>query len=274
MIQAVRNLLLVTLLIAAIGIMGWVFMRHSDSVRENKIPHDHAFLRNHEHDVVAYRLPVATGQKFYDPDHLRSYMDLPEEVVIWLEVRVRLDGTLVAANDQREASAAPELRDVIGKLTQQSSRRLIINLRGHRAGVHESLAKIIDDATAGERVLIQSPEDGFLKDLREAKPLWLFGTSLPQVTRMILFSSMGLVTLAQLRGDVLVIESPAKEHLLSRITADMIAEAHRRKIKIYAGPVATEEQALQLWNRGIDSVLTSRPDKVLKSRPRQLRVNN
>jgi len=244
-------------------------MWHSNSVRENKVPYDHAFLRGHPRDVVAYKLPTARGLKPYSPEHLVSFLKLPEEIVVWLEVRVRIDGTLVAANDQLGADDAPKLEAVLGTLLQQSSRRLIINLRGHRAGVHVALAKIIDEAKAGDRVLIQSPEDGFLKDLRETKPHWLFGTSLPQVTRMILFSSMGLVSLAQLRGDVLVIETSPKEHLLNRITDEMIAEAHRRKIKIYAGPVASTEQALQLWRRGIDSVLTSEPDEVLKSRPQE-----
>ncbi len=267
MIQALRNLLIITLLIAAIGMLGWVFMRHNNSVHENKVPHDHAFLRGSQRDVVAYQLPAAPGQKTYGTDHLASYMNLPADVVIWLDVRIRLDGTLVAAGDDRDIPDAPELKDVVAKLAQQNSRRLIINLRGNRAGAHEALAKIIEDTKVGDRVLIQSPEDGFLKDIREARPLWLYGTSLPQVTRMILFSSMGLVSLAQLRGDVLVIEASPKEHLLNRITDDMIAEAHRRKLKIYAGPVTSTEQALQLWSRGIDSVFTSQPDKVLQSRP-------
>lgn len=274
MLKALRNLINITLLIAAIGILAWVFLRHSETVQETKIPLDHPFLRATKRDLVAYRLPVQATQKPYSSENLATYTRLPDEVVIWLEVRPRLDGTLVAAFEEREAADAPLFKDVLTELIRSPSRRLILNFRGNREGMVQAFAKVVDELRAGDRVLIQSPEDGFLKDLREARPLWIYGTSLAQVTRMILFSSMGLVSLAQLRGDVLVMEAPPKEHLLNRIEDAIIHEAHRRKLKIFAGPASTPAEAIQLWKRGIDGALTTQPEAVLSGRPVEKSAEN
>jgi len=261
---AIRSFLGICVLIAGLGLFAWVFLRHDDTLHAHKVPLAHPFLAaSPTHDVVAYHLPAPETSKPYSPEHLKTMKELPESVALWIEVRQRLDGTMVATPSESEAFDAPLLKDVLAELPK---RRLILNFRGNREGSRERFAKILDDAKVADRALIQSPEDGFLKDLREARPLWLFGTSLAQVTRLIMLSSIGLGTLAPLKGDVLVIESqnPKEQRLIERLTDAIISEAHRRQMRIYAGP-ATPEEALQLWNRGVDGVMTAEPEAAAKA---------
>lgn len=264
--SAIRSFIGILVLISGIGLFAWVVLKRSDAVRETPSPMAHPFLKAAPaRDVVAYHVPAPTSRKVYSHDHLSLLRELPEEVVLWIEVRQRLDGTLVAALNEAEVFDAPLFKDVLPELGRH---RLILNFRGNREGSYQRFAQVIDEAHAGDRVLIQSPEDGFLKDLRAAHPLWIYGTSMAQVTRMIMLSSIGLASLAPLKGDVVVVESPPKEHLLDRLSDDVIVEAHRRRMKIYAGP-ADAAEATRLWNRGIDGVLTSQPDAVLRETVRR-----
>lgn len=259
---AIKSLIGICVLIAGLGTFAWVFLRQDSALHANKTPLAHPFLSAAPaHDTIAYHVPPPGGAKAYSSQHLQLLRALPESVALWIEVRQRLDGTMVATPSESEAFDAPLLKDVLSELP---AHRLVLNFRGYREGSRERFIKVVEDAKISDRTLIQSPEDGFLKDMREAQPLWLYGTSLAQVTRLIMLSSIGLVTLAPTRGDVLVVESQEKERLLSRLTDAIINEAHRRQMKIYAGPV-TAEEALQLWNRGVDGVMTPQPDAVVKT---------
>lgn len=262
--SAIKSLLLICFLVGGLGLFSWVFLRHDDSLHAHKAPLSHPFLAAAPaHDSVAYHwVPTAAPNHPYSPEHLKALSALPEQVVLWIEVRQRLDGTMVACDSENEAADAPLLNHVLVGLPKH---RLILNFRGNREGSVERFAKIVDETKIAERLLIQSPEDGFLKDLREARPLWLYGTSLAQVTRLIMLSSIGLGTLAPLKGDVLVVEAQnPKEHLLDRLSDSIIAEAHRRQMRIYAGPATTEE-ALQLWSRGVDGIMSAQPDALIKA---------
>jgi glycerophosphoryl diester phosphodiesterase len=126
----------------------------------------------------------------------------------------------------------------------------------------EKISQSVTDSKASQRILIQSPENGFLKDLRTAQPQWIFGTSQAQVTRLIMLSAIGLQAAAPLKSDVFVMETRISDLTLDRLTKSMIEEIHRRKMKIYAGPgnSASLQQAI---NRGVDGLLSNKPAELL-----------
>jgi hypothetical protein len=263
--SALQSLLAVMVLVCGLGFFAWVYLRHDADLQDHKVPLDHAFLHAAHKDIVAYHVAPPPNQRPYSPAHLELLKALPPEVVIWVDIRERMDGTLIASdnatNTSHQTDDAPTLDQALEAL---GSHRLILNFHDNRPTSLQKISAAVEKAHAADRILVQSPEDGILKDLREAKPLWLFGTSLAQVTRLIMMSSIGLTGLSPLRGDVLVVESQAKEHLLERLSDSVISEIQRRKMKIYAGPASAEESQ-SLWKRGVDGVLTSQPEALLQA---------
>lgn len=241
----------------------WAFIRNYASQQPIRPPHSHPFLGQHTHDVVAYRVRPEAGTAA--ADHYEKLAKLAPQLILWIDIRPRLDGTLVVAEETTEAEnpGAPLAADVIGRLPQN---RMIVNFRGNRPGLVEAAAKLIDEAKASDRILIQSPEDGFLKDLREKKPLWLYGTSLAQVTQATMLASIGLEGLAPFRGDVVVMEASEREHLMDRLSDSLIQEIHRRKLKIFVVLNESDdnaEGASKAWRRDIDGLLTRHPERIL-----------
>ncbi len=94
---------------------------------------------------------------------------------------------------------------------------------------------MIEELDAGNRILITSAEDGILKDMREQKPEWIFGTSQAQGTRLLMFSSVGLEATIPLHGDVFVaVTSEGPRHI--QISDTILSEVARRNMKTIAGP--------------------------------------
>jgi hypothetical protein len=254
---AIRNFVMVTVGLLFFTCTVWVVLRLSAQSQPVAPPLKHPFLNGPLKSIVAYHLQ-GPGTEL---EKLERASKISKDLVIWIDTRAKRDGTMVAAfsDDDAEKSEAPLLKDAIEKFP---ANRIIVNFRGNREGMIQAVAKSIEDAHAAERVLVQSPEDGFLKTLREGKAEWLYGTSAPALTRFVMLSSIGLESLAPLKGDVIVIEASAKEHTIERMSESLINEAHRRSMKIYAGPAETEQQALAMWNGQIDGVLTEQPEQL------------
>ena len=253
MSTAIRNFLMVTVGLLFFTVTVWVILRLSAQSQPIAPPLKHAFLNGLPKNIVAYH-PAGSGSEL---ERLEQAAKISEDVIVWIDTRAKRDGTMVVARSDDEAEkSATLLEDALKKFPRN---RLIVNFRGNREGMIQAVAKSLDDAHAGDRTLIQSPEDGFLKSLREGKPEWLYGTSAAALTKFVMLSSVGLESLAPLKGDVIVIEANAKEHTLERMSESLINEAHRRSMKIYAGPAASNEQALAMWNGNIDGILTEHP---------------
>lgn len=252
--SAIKSFLLLTWVVLIIAFFGWSYVRYRTLNAPQKPPHEHAFLKNlGSLAVVAYPDPNAAP----DIGFLENAATLSSSVILWVDVRPRIeDDTLVLARDPKETPNAPALADVLERFPHH---RLILNIRGHNPNLIANLISIIEGANASDRILVQSPEDGFLTDMRNEKPLWLYGSSLVRVTQLIMLSSIGLQSLAPLRGDVLVVES---ESVVSRLSDRAIGEAVRRGSKIFAGPMKNKEQALEFHKRGVTGILISDPQLI------------
>lgn len=260
--SALRNFLAVTWVLAMCAFIAWSYFRHQGLSAPLKTPLAHPFLTS-KNDIVAYPPPPSstTAMNFFE--RLDAIAAMSKDIVLWIDIHPLLNGTLVVGTptivniSDADSNKIPTLDQVLARYT---SNRLILNFHANRPGMIEEVIKSVEKANASDRLLIQSPEDGFLRDLREAKPLWLYGTSQARVTQMLMLASIGLEATAPIKGDVFVMETEPRA--LWRISDDIISEVHRRKMKIYAGPAGAQE-AIQLRNRGVDGVLTSQPAELL-----------
>jgi len=251
---AIKSFLYLTAIVLIIAFFGWSYVRYRALSTPPKPPIEHAFLKSlGERAVIAYPAP----SRATDLGFLEETAKLSSSLILWINIRPRIaDGTLVLARDPKETSEAPTLTEALERFPQH---RLILNVQGHRPELISSLVSTIENVGAAHRILIQSPEDGFLSDMRAERPFWLYGTSLAQVTQLIMLSSIGLQAMAPIRGDVLVIEN---EGVMMRLNDRALNEAIRRGLKIFAGPMKNKEQAIEFHKRGITGILVSDPDLI------------
>ena len=139
-------------------------------------------------------------------------------------------------------------------LSRYPKRRLILNFCDNRPGLQEKIIDVVDRFHAGDRVLIQSDQEGLLKDLREKKPEWLFGSSLIRSTQLRMLASVGLASVAPLKGDVYVTEVQVSGN--NMLTEPMLKELLRRKLVVFAGPVNDQPQARKLIQSGVSGLMT------------------
>lgn len=254
--SAIKSFFISTWLVLIIVFIGWSYARYKGLSTPPKTPLPHAFFTDlNDFSVIAY--PKADpNDEIHALALLKEVASQNPSVIIWIDARPRRDGTLVIARDEQEAETAPTLEEALKHFPRH---KLILNIRGHRPGLIPTLISLLEKEGVTERTLIQSPEDGFLSEIRKDKPLWVFGTSLAQATKLIMLSSIGLESLSPIRGDVLVID---EERATWRMTDRAFKEASRRGLRVFAGPVNTEEQARKLQKQGAKGVLVSDPQLI------------
>ncbi len=256
--SAFRNLLISVWLITLCVFLGWSYARHKGLSNPIKTPLSHPITKGLSQGLyVAY--PPAEFNS--NPRGLLSFLEfsaaLSPRLVLWLDVRPLFDGRLVLARDEVDLNSAIRFDEALSRFPRH---RLIVNVRGNRPSLLTETKAAIEKAGASDRILIQSPEEVFLKELRQERPLWLFGTSLAQNAQMIMLTTVGLESLSPIRGDVIVIDDL---RALKRLNASAVTEARRRNLRIVAGPVQSKEEAQELRARGVDGVLITKPETIL-----------
>ncbi len=118
--------------------------------------------------------------------------------------------------------------------------------------IHKEVVAFIEMNNLSQRVLVNSPIDIIIKAIKELKPMWIYGTSISEVTRLKTFSTIMLEPAIGLRGDVFI----APVSYLSRPLADelLVTEMKRRKKIVLLGPLVNESEitpAEQLHPDGI-----------------------
>ena len=192
--------------------------------------------------------PTAFPEKRVD---IQAWSQLPRSVLAWLPITLSTDG------DLQVKLVAGEPRPLAEAIRDLPERRLILTFLENRPDTVSRLLKIIDDSGAADRILIQSPIDRLLHEVREARPLWLFGTSQALMTRFKMMASVGLVAAVPIEGDALVLEVLPKR--MSEYSKAVIDEGHRRHLRVFAGPVDTQEEAASLFALGVDGVMVTDP---------------
>ena len=235
--------------------MAGLYVRQSALAEPVKEPMSHPFLTQEGPLVVAH--PGLDPKKEPGLPTFEEASKLPDHVVIWADIHLDPSHQLVASQGDGTTVGLKEL------LASQPSRRWILNFNGNRPGMPDAIVASIDESKAGDRILVQSPEDGLLKELRERRPRWIFGTSRQQTTIMTMLSSIGLEAAAPVRGDVYVAEWEKRRGKID-LSKRVVDEIHRRRLRVIVGPVDEKAEADAFIAKGVDGVLVSRPELFLE----------
>jgi glycerophosphoryl diester phosphodiesterase len=302
MMGALKSLALITVSIFLSLLLVWILLRGRALNEPVPPPHQHPFLTANKSPQNTPYLIAYGGGSDERPENTIAAFDhaasLSPDLIFWVDVRPTRDGVLVAFRDESLSSTtngtgwisftdwtevekldagytwvdpetkAPTFRDqglhiptLKDLLARYPERRFVINLRDYKPGLDDKIIQVIDEAKAGDRVLIQSEQNGFLKDLREKRAMWLYGTSYAQVTQLQLLLPLGLEAMAPIKGDVYVSEFARRGRDL--VSPEAIAEMHRRHKPVFAGPIAPE-QAVALFARGVDGLISAKPSALVK----------
>lgn len=130
------------------------------------------------------------------------------------------------------------LTDVAEKL---KGKKLILNIIENAAAVHENFMAGMKELglEKGENFIVTSPYEAPLKALKEIAPALVYGTTQPEILKIMAMQSMHLLEAANLRADVII--HPLKIRGHDFFTGELVAEIKRRHRKMIIGPVNPEE---------------------------------
>ncbi|WII70584.1 hypothetical protein QJS83_08950 [Bdellovibrio sp. 22V] len=118
--------------------------------------------------------------------------------------------------------------------------RFVLNIVDNVADVHTELVKTIEDFKPNARTLIQSEALVILTSVKELKPEWVYGTSTPDIMRLLTFDSLYILPSTQFMGDVFIAPFILKKR--PAINENVIAEMRRRNKRIFLGPIENTAQ--------------------------------
>jgi hypothetical protein len=270
--RSLSSLLIVVGSLFAAFLATWLYLRTKAESKPVKAPFEHAFIQSAHGN--GQKLLILRAQS---PQAAAALPNGNERfsTALWLDVRLGGENQLVVSTLETlptgpvhgkpiEIASRAECRDAgLAELSDfyklAKSHLLILNLISRRPGLSNIVREVWGDEKplSISSVLMQSESDGTLKELRDAEPRGLYGSSQATLIQIEILSTLGLDGLMDLKADVLIsaIEEMRDGKLIPRVRTSTLSEAHRRGLKRYAGPTQTKEAAQELLNAGYDGVL-------------------
>lgn len=161
--------------------------------------------------------------------------------------------------EQIATPARPLLKDLLVKFPNT---RFVINCNDNVQDIHLQLVKVIEEAKAVDRVLVQSDYNTILISMKELNPMIVFGSTIADLTRLKTFDSMWLLPAAPFKTDVLF--APLKFHNRPTVNREISLEMKRRFKKVFLGPLATKEDVEQAKAFEADGFFVEDPFLILE----------
>ena len=153
----------------------------------------------------------------------------------------------------------PSLKELYEKFP---TTRFVLNVVDNVAEVHNAVVNAIQDFHPDERTLIQSDALVILQAIKELKPVWVYGTSTPDLMRLLSFDSLYILSATQYKGDVFI--APFRIMKRDAFNEDILIEMRRRHKRIYLGPVENLDQLKTAVNAKADGFITENLPQLLK----------
>ncbi len=311
MLASLRQFLLVTFGILICLFFAWFVLTEYGESKILQEPMEHPFLLGITSEtpaIISYSgdasFPVNTIEGF------EAALAKNPKAMLWADVRPASDGTLMlfretdfalttdgqgwvdytTPSEIAKLNAGFQFRDAEGNfpfrkhsihiptlvefLRKFPTQKMILNFLNNRPGLDEKIKEAIDIEKASSRVLIQSPEEGLMRDLRNQKPDWIFGMSRARNTQLKMLASIGLGSLAALSGDIYISEYGIGRGTLQRsgtssdsnvtphstvnimFSENIRAELLRRKLPFMIGPIQDKSLAESLVHDGASGIIT------------------
>lgn len=139
--------------------------------------------------------------------------------------------------------------------------RFILNVVDNVSDVHEKVAATLtEEVKPDKRTLIQSDAGILMTSIKGIKPQWAYGTSIPDLVRLLSMDSMFILSTTQFKGDVFV--SPLQIKTRPAFNNAILSEIRKRHKPIYLGPINNEEDFLKAQSFNPDGYIFGDAKKV------------
>lgn len=195
-------------------------------------------------------------------EHLNEIIN--SEKNIYLDVTVTFDQKLVVPKRKWLATEKPLrlfdyadvkndvilITDIKDKLI---NRKIIFNLVENAQAIHETFVydmKLIG-LENGENFIVTSQYEAPIKALKELAPAFVYGSTQPEILKIVAMQSMYLLEATTIRADIVI--HPLKIHNQDFFNDEIMKELKHRYKKIIIGPINSEDlrAALSLQPFGI-----------------------
>lgn len=122
-----------------------------------------------------------------------------------------------------------------------AQKKIIFNLVENAQAIHETFIHDIKKIglESGQNFIVTSPFEAPLKALKEIAPALIYGSSQPEILKIVAMQSMFLLEATNLRADVIIHPIKIRQH--DFFNEDLLAELKRRYKKIIVGPLDSTE---------------------------------
>ena len=185
-----------------------------------------------------------------------SYENLKEVIAgdknIYLDVTVTFDQKLVIPKRKWLATEKParlfsydEIKNDVILVTEIKDflayRKIIFNPNENAQAIHETFIHDIKliGLEKGENFIVTSQYESPLKALKEIAPALVYGSTQPEILKIVAMQSLHLLEAVSLRADVII--HPLKIHKHNFFNDEILAEMKKRFKKIIVGPISADD---------------------------------
>lgn len=204
-------------------------------------PYNHAMLREQGAPI-----------EFYKPSYERLNEALASAKNLFLDVTVTFDQKLVIPRRKFVATEKPiklfkydEIKNdvlLVADLKERLlGRKIIFNLVDNARAIHETF---IFDLKAmgmdkGDNFIVTSQYEAPIKALKELAPAFVYGSTQPEILKIVAMQSMYVLEAVSIRADVII--HPLKIRNQFFYNNEILEELKRRHKKIIIGPISADE---------------------------------
>jgi hypothetical protein len=222
-------------------------------------------------------------------------VSLRPDIILWLDVRFSRERTpfiLPASRDkeflnnkQKEQEKSPSVPIMTGSRLSEypweqineffhsapalkefyelfPKTRFVLNIVDNINEAHTTVVESLKDHKPNNRTLIQSDTLIIMTAIKELKPEWVYGTSIPDIMRLMTFDSMLILPSIQFRGDIFV--APFTVMKRPAFNDNIIAEMRRRNKRLFLGPISTKEELVEAGRLKSDGYITENLPELLR----------
>ena len=204
---------------------------------------------DYKHPMLqAENLPI----EYFRPSY--QYLDevIKSKQNIYLDVTVTFDQKLVIPKRKWLSTEKPlrllsyeEVKNDVLLVSDikefLKNKKIIFNFVENAQAIHETFIHDMKNIglESGQNFIVTSDFEAPLKALKELAPALIYGSSKPEILKIVAMQSMYLLEAASLRADIII--HPLKIHQQDFFNDTLLLELNRRFKKIIVGPIELNE---------------------------------
>lgn len=208
------------------------------------------FYPDFQHPLFAeQQLPI----EFFKPSYQNLETDLKSSKNLFLDVATTLDQKVVIAKRAWILNEKPlrnrqyeEVKNDVFLVSDfkdfLKNKKIIFNLVENAQAGHEIFFYTIQQMgmEKGENFIVTSPYESLVRALKENQPALIYGTTKPEILKILAMNSMHIVEATNIRADIII--HPLLIRGIDFYTDDLLAEFIRRHKRLIVGPITTAEK--------------------------------